>query len=425
MIKYLKNKLNEHQFLQRVSVLVGGTAIGQLIAILSLPILTRIYGPEAFSTLAVYVSLLTIMASVAGLCFEYAIPLPKSNRLAASLTALALSSVFFVTLIAALIVLVFPSFLNAITKGKLTGYLWLIPLGVMLVGTYNTLQYWSTRNKRFVLIAKTRVTQSLSGTAIKLGAGYLTSGWPAGLILGQMISQGAGSISLGLSLLKNDRKYFKGIKCRYLKIAFARYKEFPRFATLEVFANNGNIQIPIILIAYFSIGAEAGHLMIAMQLLSIPMSLIGGAVAQVYLAEGAERYQSGELSIFTKVTIKNLAKISFFPLILVGALSPFLIEFFLGDAWKKTGVLISWMVPWFFMQFITSPVSTALYITNNQKAAFYLQLFGLFLRVGAVYAAGLYVEGLIGEIYAISGFVFYTIYLLVIINMINKSVSDE
>lgn len=223
-----------------------------------------------------------------------------------------------------------------------------------------------------------------------------------------------------MSLIKNDWHVFKKLKIIHLKVAFKRYDKFPKYSTLEAFANAGSIQIPMLLIAFYAIGAEAGYLMVAMQLLSAPMSLIGKAVSQVYLSSGAESYHRGELTAFTYKTIINLAKIAFLPLLLAAVASPFILPLVLGEDWQRTGVLIAWMAPWFFMQFITSPVSTSLHITGNQKTALALQLAGLMIRVGCVSLAALVSAEYIGEFYALSGLIFYSIYLIIVFKIISK-----
>lgn len=420
MKNLIQSNISKNSFIARVAILVSGTAIGQLIAILTLPILTRLYNPEAFSILAVYVSVLSLLTVVSGMCLEYAIPLPKSDRIAAALLLLAITSVLVFTSLTTLAIIFIPHIFNTLTDDKISQYLWLLPMGVFTVGMYNTLQYWGTRNKKFGLIAKTRVTQSLSGTSVKLGSGYLLNGWVLGLIFGQLLAQGAGFLSLGVSLLRNDLKIFSRVKLKHLSLALKRYDQFPKFTSLEVFANTAGIQIPIILIAYYAVGAEAGYMMIAMQLLSAPMGMISAAVSQVYLAEAADVLRQGHLKEFTKKTIKNLAKIAFPPLLIIAMVSPILIPYLLGNEWSRTGILISWMIPWFLMQFITSPVSTSLYLTKNQKLAFLLQFIGLFIRVGSVYIAALFFNERISEFYAVSGFAFYSIYLVVVLKVVGK-----
>lgn len=407
-------------FVKNVGVLVGGTAFAQLIALLVLPILTRLYSPEDFGVLAVYTSVLALISVVACLRFEIAIPMPKDDQEAAALFVLALGSVVLITILSSIGVWVFSDQLAAATEGKLSGYTWLIPIGVFFAGLYAALQYWATRNKVFPLVAKTRMTQAISSSSTQLGMGFLGAA-PFGLLLGQLLSVGAGIIGLGKYFLQGSISLVQALSMSQLKDTFKKYDRFPKYSTLEAFANTGGIQIPIILIAYYAAGAEAGFLMLAMRLLSAPMGLIGGAVAQVYLSEAAEKHHQGQLKAFTYKAIWGLAKVGFVPLLLAGVLAPYIIPLIFGEGWQRVGVLIAWMVPWFFMQFITSPVSMALHITGHQKIAFVLQLFGLLIRVGVVVVVGRLTVGKVGEFYAISGVFFYTVYLVVILFLLKQA----
>lgn len=111
------------------------------------------------------------------------------------------------------------------------------------------------------------------------------------------------------------------------------------------------------------------------------------------------------------------------PLIFGGLLAPSLFTKVFGEDWHRAGILMAWMTPWFVMQFLASPVSTALHVVNRQRAALLLQLFGLVTRVAAVYGASFFAVGAISEAYAISGFVFYSVYFLVILNAVGVSAS--
>lgn len=67
-----------------MGVLVGGTTGAQLLAVLAAPLLTRLYTPEDFGLLAVYASLLGLIAVIASLRYELAIPLPTDDTEAAA-----------------------------------------------------------------------------------------------------------------------------------------------------------------------------------------------------------------------------------------------------------------------------------------------------------------------------------------------------
>jgi len=412
-----------HGFVRSVSVLAGGTAVFQLITMAVLPLLTRLYSPEDFSVLAVYTSILALVAVVSCLRFEIAIPMPKEQKKAKELLALSLLSTLVVTMLVVVIVILFSSQIQALTQGRIEGYLWLIPAGVMLSGFYAAFQYWTVRDKNFVLISKTRMIQGIGVASIQVGFGYIGL-TPFGLLLGQLFFVGAGVWGLARNYYKKNESLYREVTSTGLRSTFREYDRFPKYSTLEALSNSAAVQVPVLVIAAYAVGPEVGFIMLAMRLLSAPMSLIGGAVAQVYLSEAPVYYQNGELKKFTIKTVSSLAKVGGPLLLFVGVSAPFLVPLAFGDEWTRTGTLISWMAPWFFMQFISSPVSMSLYITGNAKAALILQVFGFVFRVGLVLWAGFSLNEYIAEVYAFTGLVFYAVYLLVILSIISGSKSE-
>jgi O-antigen/teichoic acid export membrane protein len=406
-------------FFKNISVLVGATAFAQLITIITIPILTRLYSPEDFNVLAIYSSVIALISVVSCLRLEIAIPIPKEDEDAVALLFLSICSVVGITILTVIGVVLLSTQIEKVTDGQLIGFMWLIPLSVFFAGVYKALQYWATRKKAFSLVAKTRLSQAVSGSGTQLGFGY-TGMAPIGLLIGQLVNISGGVIGLSRYFLNNNLSLVRVLNVDKLKSTFKRYDRFPKYSVLESFANTGATQIPVILIAYYAVSAEAGFLMLATRLLSIPISLIGSAVAQVYISEAARKYEKGLLKEFTHKIIITLLKIGAIPIAFVGVIAPFIIPLILGERWERTGIIISWMVPWFLMQFITSPVSMTLHITDHQKLAMILQFVGFLLRVGTVMVGGLYFQEYITEIYSISGFIFYSLYLLIVLIVLKK-----
>lgn len=88
MISLLVRKIRLNNFQKSIAVIFGGTAVAQLITILVLPVLARIYTPEDFSLLAVYAAVLGILLTVTCLRFKIAIPLPEKSSVAVNLLVL-------------------------------------------------------------------------------------------------------------------------------------------------------------------------------------------------------------------------------------------------------------------------------------------------------------------------------------------------
>ena len=85
MINKLKPK---SEFSRNVLTLMTGTTIAQAIPIAISPILTRIYTPEDFGILALFVAISTIFGSIANGRYELAIMLPKKDEDAINIFAL-------------------------------------------------------------------------------------------------------------------------------------------------------------------------------------------------------------------------------------------------------------------------------------------------------------------------------------------------
>lgn len=410
--------------MKSVSVLVGGTALAQLVAIAVLPILTRLYSPEDFSVLAAYVAALTILSSAACLRFDAAIPLPESETDSIHLLILSVISCVIVSTLLLVIVLVAPELVISIFRGEgLEGYFWILPFGVLFVGLYNSFQFLATRLNKFPAIARTKLSQAVIGSGMQISAGVMTVG-TIGLLGGHLVYSCAGVFSLAFSCFKGKTAALKNIRLKKLRSLVKEYHHFPKYSTLEVLANNAGIHLPIILIASYSVGPEAGYVMLAMKVMQVPISLVGGAVGQVYLSKAAGADREGELDLLTKRTVRGLLKVGIAPLVIAGCVAPFMFSFIFGESWNRAGDLITWMTPWFIMQFISSPISTVMHVKGFQRAMLFLTGFGLLLRVGAIFFAYLTNPTFVVEAYAVSGFVFYSVCFFVFLNAAGVRIAE-
>ena len=411
------------EFARSVAVLTGGTASAQALPILVTPLLTRLYRPDDFGTLGVFSAILGVMAVVVGGQYETAIPIPKEDETAANLLGVALLCVALTTGVSAIAVAFFGDEIAGLVRQRaLGGLLWLLPIGLGGVGAYVTLQFWAVRNRAFPRIARTRVTQASGGVVIQLLLGW--GGAAAlGLITGQIFTGCAGFLGLGRGALKEDRRSLRTITLGGMRKAAAEFRRFPMYTAPEAFANSAAIQVPFLLVAQHAPGAEVGFLMLGMRLMQAPLSLIGSSVSQVYYAHAVTEHREGRLPGFTADVIGKLAGVGVGPMVFVGILAPWVCEPVFGAGWQRAGVLIAWMTPWFVFQFLSSPISQVLYVTSHQLAAMILQTSGLILRVAVVLVAASAVGGnRAAEGYAVSGFVFYLVYLVVICRVAGVSI---
>jgi len=78
-LKKFEGKISATAF-SNVLFLAGGTAAAQAINIIVAPVLSRLYSPSDFGTLALYSAFLGILCGFTGLSYYLAIPLPENEN---------------------------------------------------------------------------------------------------------------------------------------------------------------------------------------------------------------------------------------------------------------------------------------------------------------------------------------------------------
>ncbi|RZM21286.1 MAG: polysaccharide biosynthesis protein, partial [Pedobacter sp.] len=326
---------NPSDFIRSLMVLVTGTVIAQLIMLIALPLLTRLYGPEDFSALAVYASLLGILSVAACLGLDMAVSMPESDEESIGLLILAIFFAAVTSLTVGLALYFFnASFLIRIGLEKLLPFLWIIPVGIFIGAVCSAVQFYAVRKKSFSEIAKAKIGQSSVAISSQVGLG-LYGLTPFGLLFGHMLSGGIGFLYLSSRLISKENLF--AISFGSLKTVLAKYKKFPQFTTFETLTNSAGIQVPIILIATIIAGPEAGFLFLAMRVMQAPMSLIGGAISQVYLANAPQENLKKNLGPFTENIISGLVKVGVGPIIFAGVTAPLIFSIIFGADWERSG----------------------------------------------------------------------------------------
>ena len=413
-------RLFSNRFVGDTAKLVSGTIGGRIILLLALPVATRLYEPEDFKLLAIVMALVSLVSVVACLRLEIAIPLAENDGDAANLLVMSLISAFVIS--ASILLLTWIStenIANWIGSPEISPYLWLVALGIFLIASYSALQGWIVRAQEFGIIARTRVSQALAGATTMLGLGWFGL-VPVGLLLGNILSYGAGGMSLAKHIWTRHSGKILLVDKRSMRETLRRYSRYPVFSVPEALLNVAGMQIPILIIAAHS-GADAGQLFLATQLMSAPISLVGSAVGQVYSSQAAAEYNQGNLLPFTKSIMKRLLLLGLGPMVGAAVLGPLLTPLVFGSDWQRAGEIVSLVAPWMLLQLVVSPVSIGLNVVSRQDIAMALQFSGLVLNLCAVVVALMINGRWLVEALALSGAIFYALYGWVVLRAVGKN----
>ena len=172
------------RFARRLTLLSGGTLLGQAILLLSSPLLTRLYTPAEFGSLAVFTALAGMLSSIMCLRYEFAVPGCRDEEDALAVVALSGLVATLLALVLALCVLVFgePA-ADLLGLADVAGLIWLLPPLLWLWGLALALASWSIRQGSFRLNAAGNLAQFATQALTQLGLGALGGGGGA-LVVG-------------------------------------------------------------------------------------------------------------------------------------------------------------------------------------------------------------------------------------------------
>jgi len=402
--------MTESHFSRDVLTLVKGTTISLIITTLASPIITRLYGPDAFGLVALFTSITGILGIIVCLRYEFAIVLPKSDEEAANVFGLCIVIAFLVSIAAipVLIVVQQPA-VDFLKAPQLGSFFWLIPPVLLISGFFLALNYWNTRTKQYNRLSFARVTSSVltSGTQITGGVLGYTSG--SVLIYANVLGQFVSTLILGIQIMRDHLIFFRqNITRKGIVEAFRRYIIFPKFDAGAALINTISWQVPIFLLSYFFSTTIVGYYSLGMMMVTLPMTVIGSAISQVFFQQAAMEQHVGSLSVIFERAYSFLVKISLFPLLLLAFIGQDLFVLIFGPSWGEAGYYIQILSVWAVFLFISSPLSSVLPIVGKQKIGLVLSILNLITRFISICLGGILGSATLSIIFfSLSGVVMY------------------
>lgn len=378
-------------FANDVLKLATGSIISQVIPILATPFLTRLYGPDTWGVLAVFVSITAIFNVIACLRYELAIMLPEKNEEASNLLVV---SLLFPIIIALLIVPLFYFGQNVLIEilnaPGLTGYLWLVPVFVLIDGVYLALNYWNSRTRHYTRLAIARIITSVGTVAGKLGFGYTGHANAGTLMYATVAGQLVATTILGGQILKDDGKVIrKAVSWRAMREGMIRYRNFPIFSSWAALLNVISLQTPALLLSFYFSPLVVGFYALGNRMLTKPLKFIGNSIAQVFYQRAAAAFADGTISELAGKTARNLALVGSFPMVLIAVLGPDLFSLIFGRQWHDAGIYAQILVPWTMIVFISSPLSSLNSILEKQAIGLMFNIVQLATRILSLVVGGL------------------------------------
>lgn len=348
-------------FFKNIAFLSMASLIGKIAGIIALPILSRLYTPEAFGHYSIYFALLMAFPLIASMKLDFAVTISREKNTA---RLLAVGAFISLTTVSTLSILIVGAM---IWLGILPYEYSLIPficISIFFAGGCDILRYWGVRYDQHGIYGKAQVAQSFSVIIAQLALFFLGA-QIYGLIMGDTISR----LFMFAVLFHTFRKeIFVNIKWgRLFRVIKAYITRFMTYTLTNFLHVSPNIVLPIFITSMYS-EHENGFYLMGYQIIFSVTSVIISSLSQVLLGKMATLQKDPDylLKNLNRVLI-ILAALGFPCMLALVFFGPQLYTLILGDQWARAGHFAQILAPAIYIQLALAPVLSIFMILRRPE----------------------------------------------------------
>ena len=364
--------------------LLSGAAAALTVSYLLQPVLTRLYTPEEFGIFDTFIAVLALFVPFSSAKFEDAIVLPKKDEEAGHLLTLSLALILAVTTIIAAVLYFVPAVSTSL-DASIGKWVLLLPLALLLIRTSMLGELWSIRSKKFGRISGVNVARTTAANVVKIAS---SSTGMAGLFVGYITGFAIAIFIYAKGIFEAVALSLRNHPLSGMKRVARRYKDFPRFTLPASVLGSLVGRLPFLLLLYFFTPEIVGLFGRAFATIMVPLSVVGTAVASVFLVFAAERRDTPLLASSTKRVFDRLVLFGLFPVITVMIAGPQLFSVIFGANWIQAGEFARIIGFWLFLSAVASPLTRLFDVLERQRLEFLIAALLFVLQTTALVIGG-------------------------------------
>lgn len=350
--------------------LITGNAAAQIITVLSLPFITRIYSSEQFSLLAIVMMLGLLSSIVSNLQINNLIVKIYSRRLRQALFSMSFFLSFFILTIVYLATITF----NFLTESNYSLVLTYSIIIAFVLSISNNLKAISASNGDFAFLSVLSVVRAISILMFQLLFGFLEIN--EGLILGYLVGE---LLIFSVILAKNKNSVvliFYPI--RLIRKICTNYKQFTLYGTFQEFLSTLVFSFSVFVFS-FAYGLDfGGQYALAHKIIWAPVTLIVVSSSQLLLKYYAQiKLESLIETKLYKVNFFYFIYLLFF-IAAVLIVEPLFI-FIFGEAWAEAADISFYLSFTVFTYIVSIPARVYIKFKSKQVVILVIDVFSLII----------------------------------------------
>jgi O-antigen/teichoic acid export membrane protein len=366
-------RLSRRPEARHVGTLLSGSLAAQVLLLATAPLLARLFPPGAFGLFSLMLTISTIGGAVGGLCYETAVILPRSARMALALYRLAfLLSLVTPVLLVALLALVQHLFPHLLGRTLTFDFYVYCLLGTILTTQINVLCYGHSRAAQYGAISMNKVTQTLLPAVAQIMLA-LVGLVGEGLMLGRVLGLLASELWLTRRLPRSFRlRALVQARRRPLLVAARTYRDF-LVQVPRQFLVRGATMLPAALLLGSYGPTVAGLYFFAQRLIERPGMLLGDSLTRVPMKQFALRVQAGKK--LTRAALLYTAAVGgpvVLGVLLLALSAHPLFRIVFGHRWEGAADYAVVLAGWAAIRLASLPMATLTTVLRVQKMSFWV-----------------------------------------------------
>lgn len=328
-------------FLENTLKLVSGNIIAQLLSILTIPLITRLFGVEEFGVFSITLSIATILATIYLCGLHLAILIPSEDIEALGIVRFILFVGTFLSFLCCFLCIVFSDELTLLIS---IGYMQLmsIPILSFSIMLCTLISFWGVRIKEYTLTSKSKVVESIVDRAGSIVFGFL--GYTSSLTLTAFkFVSGMVSTIYFLFLSRHKDKYIiKPVDVWPIIEILKKYKGYILYNTPSSIMTVVSLQIPLVLIGIYFSPLYAGFFAMANRIINIPIQTIGATVSKLITQDLSINWYSQRILAERKIEFfyLTITPLLLYPFAFLAITGQKLTLFLLGPNWGLAGSIL-------------------------------------------------------------------------------------
>jgi O-antigen/teichoic acid export membrane protein len=390
----------------RAAALGALTASGQLIVVGTLPIYSRIFDPAAYGEYVIFVGALGVVGVLAGVRYDSAVVLPRSDKTAIALSTLVMliaAAVAGLIAVATFVLSLRPAGWASVDFG------YGLASATVVGALQRCLSSWCIRRGRFILMGIGQFLFSVVTVAAQFALVRVTGQLPA-LVWGYVGALAIQTVCLGLVLRATDLGGAGSF--RWMRVVANRYRRFPTYMVGYALASSARDRLIQIALGFGAGAAMVGRFGLAYRVVFAPNSLIYSAVSPLFfgLASRGSRLDVGR---FAAGAVEAMFVMLVVPYAAFAIEAPTLTDELLSEKWRGTGPFLRVLTAPALLLAATCWLDRAFDSFRRQKVALALEVSFTVISVALVSALSRLVDALIAiRAFSMLGVVYYWVYFL-------------